>query len=154
VQNSVSPSPSPSPSQGPTSPRSVDEQRKLQEQVEANLVQKGKGSNDNNVQLEQEIKQWIESVTGEKLSGGLGEALKNGVVLCNLINKLKPNTIKKINKATAAFSQMENINSFLNACKSLGLSEGDLFMSNDLYSEKNLSQVLVTIQSLRKKLAK
>ena len=41
--------------------------------------------------LEGECRAWIENVTGDKLGEcSLQEELKNGVVLCNLINAIKP----------------------------------------------------------------
>ena len=41
--------------------------------------------------LEGECRAWIENVTGDKLGEcSLQEELKNGVVLCNLINTIKP----------------------------------------------------------------
>ena len=44
---------------------------------------------------EREAREWIEAVlTGEKLEGTLQEALKSGVVLCNLLNTVKPDTVK------------------------------------------------------------
>ena len=41
--------------------------------------------------LEGECRAWIENVTGDKLGEcSLQEELKNGVVLCNLINAIQP----------------------------------------------------------------
>nr|CAD7434597.1 unnamed protein product [Timema monikensis] len=50
-----------------------------------------------NKEQEAEILQWIEDVLGEKLpSGQYEDILKDGVVLCNLINKIAPGSVKKI----------------------------------------------------------
>ena len=61
--------------------------------------------------LERRLREWIEETLGEKLSDDdLGNALKSGIVLCNLINKIKPGSIKKINrpkgKKAAALMEM------------------------------------------------
>jgi len=71
---------------------------------------------------------WIEEVTGNEYKGDLHVYLKNGIVLCELINKIKANTIKNIGKSSAPFIQMQNINSFLDACKSFGVPKHDLFL--------------------------
>jgi len=100
--------------------------------------------------LEADAKQWIESVTGEKLGGDVHEALKSGVVLCNLINKLYPGKVAKIGKGNMPFVQMENIGAYLNGCKSLGLQTHDLFQTVDLYEAKNMNQVITNVLALRR----
>lgn len=60
---------------------------------------------------ESEAQEWIESVLGEKFPGVLYEdLLKDGTVLCRLMNKLKPGAIAKINSSGGQFKMMENIN--------------------------------------------
>ena len=56
---------------------------------------------------------WIEEVTGSKLGEmkdqiDFGELLKDGSVLCNLINALQPGSVKKINTLKAPFKQVIN----------------------------------------------
>jgi hypothetical protein len=47
-------------------------------------------------EYEKEIRSWIESVLGEKLpSPDTHLCLKNGVILCRLINTLRPGAIRK-----------------------------------------------------------
>lgn len=95
---------------------------------------------------EREVKQWIESVVGEKFSSNdFQESLKDGHLLCKLINKIKPGTIPKINTSKLPFMQMENIGYFLKAAADMGLQKHDAFMTVDLYESKNIPQV---IQSL------
>ena len=54
------------------------------------------------VQLEESVWKWICQLTGSRITSGsncLGEVLKGGVILCELMNKLRPNSIKKIHKS-------------------------------------------------------
>ena len=45
---------------------------------------------------EKEIMDWIGAVMGEPLpEGDFAEVLKNGVVLCKLMNKIQPESVKK-----------------------------------------------------------
>lgn len=62
-----------------------------------------------NKEQEQEVLNWIADVTGEALSGDYEDILKNGVILCKLINKLAPGSVKKIQEKGTNFQLMENI---------------------------------------------
>lgn len=63
-----------------------------------------------NKEQEQEVLTWISAVLGEPLPNGEYEdILKNGVVLCKLINKLSPGSVKKIQEKGTNFQLMENI---------------------------------------------
>ncbi|KAF0979445.1 hypothetical protein FDP41_001788 [Naegleria fowleri] len=91
---------------------------------------------------EAEVRSWIEAVTGEKFaSKDFQESLKDGILLCKLINKIKPGAIPKINTSKLPFMQMENIGYFLKAAADMGLQKHDSFMTVDLYEGKNLPQV-------------
>jgi transgelin len=49
-------------------------------------------------------------VVGEKLPpGNYEDILRDGVILCNLINKLAPGSVKKIQAKGTNFQLMENI---------------------------------------------
>ena len=52
---------------------------------------------------------------GTEIVGGFGEALKDGTVLCQLINAIKPGSVKKVNKPGMPFRELENISAFLTA---------------------------------------
>lgn len=52
----------------------------------------------------------MEAVLGEKLPpGNFEDVFRDGVILCNLINKLQPNSVKKIQTSGGSFKLMENI---------------------------------------------
>jgi hypothetical protein len=59
---------------------------------------------------------WIRDVTGEALSEPLDDALRSGVVLCNLVNALRPGTVQKVSHSKMPFPMRENIK----ACRAFG----------------------------------
>ncbi|CAO3670839.1 unnamed protein product [Rhizopus stolonifer] len=82
-------------------------------------------------------------------SGNLQKDLKDGVILCNLVNQLKPGTIKGVGqKKDFSFVQMDNITRFLQGVRQLGMKESQLFETIDLYNAKDMSSVVHTILSL------
>ncbi|XP_037078697.1 LOW QUALITY PROTEIN: muscle-specific protein 20-like [Pollicipes pollicipes] len=100
--------------------------------------------------LEADVKEWIEAVTGEKWPAGADYAavLKDGVVLCNLINKLAPGSIKKINTTGTSFKMMENINNFQRAMLAYGCTDVDAFQTADLFEGKDIAAVTNSIFAL------
>lgn len=63
-----------------------------------------------NKEQEEEVLTWISAVLGEPLpKGDYEDILKNGVILCKLINKLSPGSVKKIQEKGTNFQLMENI---------------------------------------------
>merc|ERR1712157_411504 len=94
-------------------------------------------------ELEAEVIAWIETLTGKKKgSESLAEWLKNGQVLCELVNAIKPGTVKKINTQNLPFKQMENITYFMNAAREFGVPENAMFGTPDLYENKNIGSVV------------
>lgn len=109
-----------------------------------------------NNDIAQETLEWIKSITGEpeNTSGdvdNLYEVLKDGTLLCNLVNKFQEGSVKKINKSTMAFKCMENINAFLEAVKKLGVPAQETFQTIDLWEKQNLYSVVICLQSLGRK---
>jgi len=100
--------------------------------------------------LEAELREWMEEKLGKPLGDDFHKALKSGVKLCRLVNKLKKKTIKKINKAGMPFKERENINNFLNGCRKLSVAEHSIFNTADLFEGKNMGSVLVTLDALRR----
>ncbi|KAI1337892.1 hypothetical protein F5Y15DRAFT_389551 [Xylariaceae sp. FL0016] len=92
-----------------------------------------------------EVQSWIERVLGERLpSGDLLEGLKDGVALCKLVNLAVGPPGVKFKKSAMPFVQMENISHFLRACQAppLNLPDHDMFLTVDLYEQKDPAQVL------------
>ena len=102
-----------------------------------------------NKEQEQEVLDWIENVLGEKLSGGSYEdILKDGVVLCKLINKIAPDSVKKIQTKGTNFQLMENVQRFQAAIKKYGVPEEEIFQTADLFEKRNIAQVTLCLYSL------
>lgn len=65
-----------------------------------------------NVEQDKEAQEWIETLLGKKFPAGetYENVLKDGQVLCQLLNKVSPGSVKKINSSGGDFKMMENIN--------------------------------------------
>uniref|UniRef100_A0A4D5R9D5 Calponin n=1 Tax=Scolopendra viridis TaxID=118503 RepID=A0A4D5R9D5_SCOVI len=100
-------------------------------------------------QAEQEALEWIEAVVGERLPNvPYEEVLRDGQVLCKLMNKLMPGCIQKVNTSGGQFKLMENINKFQEMCKVYGVPEIDVFQTVDLWERRNIPQVTQCIFAL------
>ncbi|CAG7820253.1 unnamed protein product [Allacma fusca] len=107
-----------------------------------------------NLERAQEALKWVEEVIEQKLEipnsdegirnqADFATALRDGVALCELINRLCPNAVKRINTHTnAPFKHRENLEMFLKGCETYGLKSQDLFQVNDLYENKSLYLVV------------
>ena len=94
-------------------------------------------------QREIQARQWLESITNNfDPTQTFQEWLKNGVVLCKLVNIImcdkKP---IKYSESKFPFKQMENIHFFLERIKDLGVPSFESFQTVDLFEAKNMNQV-------------
>lgn len=99
-------------------------------------------------QKEEELRLWIQDVTGKKIADPFMENLKDGVILCELINTLQPGSVKKINTSPQNWHQLENIGNFVRAITVYGMKPYDLFEANDLFENTNYTQVQSTLITL------
>ncbi|XP_050000639.1 LIM domain only protein 7 isoform X4 [Alexandromys fortis] len=111
-----------------------------------------------------EAQRWVEAVTEKNFeTKDFRASLENGVLLCDLINKLRPGIIKKINRLSTPIAGLDNINVFLRACEQIGLKEAQLFHPGDLQdlsnrvtvkqeeTDRRLKNVLITLYWLGRK---
>eukprot|EP01083_Nonionella_stella_P014000 39368_1 len=101
-----------------------------------------------------ECEKWIKELSGLgfKLGDFVGN-LESGITLCLAINNLKAGTIPaKYAKLQARklnpFQKRERITAFINGCKKFGVNHADIFTVEDLFSQKNLKQVVITLENL------
>ncbi|KAL2086646.1 hypothetical protein ACEWY4_017705 [Coilia grayii] len=98
--------------------------------------------------IEEQLRMWIQEVTGRRLGDNFMESLKDGVILCDLINKLQPGSVRKINESSQNWHQLENIGNFVRAITDYGLRPHDIFEANDLFENMNHTQVQSTLITL------
>ncbi|GAA6235961.1 transgelin-like [Lates japonicus] len=106
-------------------------------------------------ELEERLVAWIIAQCGsgvgqpEPGKTGFQIWLKNGCVLCELINSLCSNKpIKSIKPSGMVFKQMEQISMFLKAAESYGVTKTDMFQTVDLFESKDLAAVQRTLMAL------
>ena len=108
---------------------------------------------------ENEIREWISDITGHDIpTEPLSEVLKNGIVLCEVINTIlsadKSIQLREPSKSGQGFLQMENIGYFIQKAGVCGVPASENFQTVDLFEGKNMRQVLTCISSLSRNLYK
>jgi len=103
-----------------------------------------------------EVLEWIRTITGENIStsgdmDNFYEVLKDGTLLCKLVNDLQAGSVKRVNTSAMAFKCMENINNFLQAATTFGVPTQEQFQTVDLWERQNLNSVVICLQSLGRK---
>ncbi|XP_039532617.1 guanine nucleotide exchange factor VAV3b isoform X2 [Pimephales promelas] len=83
----------------------------------------------------------------------LAQTLRDGVLLCQLLNNLKPDTInlKEINlrPQMSQFLCLKNIRTFLSACcEVFGMKKSELFDAFDLFDVRDFGKVIDTLSKL------
>jgi hypothetical protein len=98
-----------------------------------------------------EAKNWIEQMLGEKVGDentDFFEAIKDGIILCRVVNVIKAGTCKKFKASKMVFVQRSNIQIYIQGCKKLGVPETDTFETRDLYDRQRLSAVVQNLYAL------
>ncbi|KAK6468819.1 proto-oncogene vav-like [Huso huso] len=85
--------------------------------------------------------------------GDLAHALRDGVLLCQLLNNLQPQSInlKEINlrPQMSQFLCLKNIRTFLSAClDQFGMKKNELFEAFDLFDVRDFAKVIDALSSL------
>lgn len=91
------------------------------------------------------------SASGEERERRLfSDALRDGYVLCQLMNKLRSSSIVRPDPREDGFIKTSNVTKFLAACASYGLPNEDLFQRDDLIeaTAESLARVAKTVIAL------
>jgi len=98
--------------------------------------------------MEAQARDWVNAIAGPLGEGTLQQELKSGVVLCNLVNAIKPGCCRKPSPSAMPFKQMENIANYLDACAALGMPRHSSFQTVTLYEAQDMMQVLTNLHAL------
>ncbi|XP_071787406.1 uncharacterized protein [Asterias amurensis] len=108
---------------------------------------KTNSKNEQNIQLGDalaEARRWIERVTGRKFHcEDFRKSMTDGILLCMLMQKIKPGLIPKINKSRSIYAGVDNLNVFLGACEEIGLKAAQLFHPGDLQDLSSRASLLI-----------
>ena len=100
---------------------------------------------------------WLQELSGLPVAAAseaeLQVQLRSGVVLCHAANRIGAN-ITAISTNDKMFEQISNIGKFLEFVKSTGVADRDLFVTTDLYDNKDMRQVIIGLNSLGRALHK
>jgi len=90
---------------------------------------------------------------GENITGNIYDELKDGIMLCKLMNKFRPGLIPVINTKLTPLSERDNIKLYLETCTRIGMAKSDLFLVGDLHDKKYLPSVMQNLLALEKRFA-
>ncbi|KAI6240771.1 Calponin-homology (CH) domain-containing protein [Aphelenchoides fujianensis] len=108
-----------------------------------------------------EMRACLSTVLGDaKLPAGGGELaaqLADGVLLCAFLNAIRPNAVPTVIRPSTASAlsitrARRNVESFVGACREIGVPEAALCHPSDVLERKNLQHTAKTVLSLRKRL--
>ncbi|XP_074073205.1 leucine-rich repeat and calponin homology domain-containing protein 1 isoform X2 [Macrotis lagotis] len=105
-------------------------------------------------ELVEQLRESIEMRLKVSLHEDLGAALMDGVVLCHLVNHIRPRSVASIHVPSPAVPKLSmakcrrNVENFLDACRKLGVPEEKLCLPHHILEEKGLVKVSITVQAL------
>lgn len=99
------------------------------------------------------VKNKIESLLEVTLPDDIGEWIVDGVMLCKLVNRLRPGTIPMIHTPTEGLplsnaKQTMNIAAFINACRLFKVPDDDLCSAGDIIELRDPVRVVTCLQRL------
>ncbi|XP_059823676.1 leucine-rich repeat and calponin homology domain-containing protein 1 isoform X2 [Hypanus sabinus] len=102
----------------------------------------------------EQLRENIESSLKINLPDEIGEALMDGVVLCHLVNQIRPRSVLSIHVPSPAVPKLSmakcrrNVENFLEACRKIGVPEEKLCLPHHILEGKGSLKVSMTVQAL------
>lgn len=84
-----------------------------------------------------------------RVSGDMYESLRDGWQLGLLANALRPGAVRRVHNSIQPAKHVQNLASFLIACRRMGVSRALLFDIEDLYANRSQTKVARTLLALR-----
>ncbi|NXP23290.1 LRCH1 protein, partial [Scytalopus superciliaris] len=104
-------------------------------------------------ELVEQLRENIETRLKICLPEDLGSALMDGVVLCHLVNHVRPRSVGSIHVPSPAVPKLSmakcrrNVENFLDACRKLGIPEADLCSPYDIL-QSDIRHIRKTVDTL------
>ncbi|XP_047579396.1 leucine-rich repeat and calponin homology domain-containing protein 1 isoform X3 [Lutra lutra] len=104
-------------------------------------------------ELVEQLRESIEMRLKVSLHEDLGAALMDGVVLCHLVNHIRPRSVASIHVPSPAVPKLSmakcrrNVENFLEACRKLGVPEADLCSPYDIL-QSDFQHIRKTVDTL------
>ncbi|XP_016094254.1 leucine-rich repeat and calponin homology domain-containing protein 1 isoform X6 [Sinocyclocheilus grahami] len=106
------------------------------------------------LELIEQLRESIESRLKVVLPEDLGSSLMDGVVLCHLVNHIRPRSVASIHVPSPAVPKLSmakcrrNVENFLDTCRKMGVPEDKLCLPHHILEEKGLIKVGIAVQAL------
>ncbi|KAL7642805.1 UNVERIFIED_CONTAM: hypothetical protein RMT77_006093 [Armadillidium vulgare] len=105
-------------------------------------------------QLIDNLRGIIETRLKVSLPSDLSSALMDGVVLCHLVNHVRPRAVASIHVPSPAVPKLTiakcrlNVENFLEACRKIGVEEEYICSAHDVLEERGTVRVAITVERL------
>ncbi|XP_022238752.1 leucine-rich repeat and calponin homology domain-containing protein 1-like [Limulus polyphemus] len=105
-------------------------------------------------ELIDQLRRLIENILKVTLPDDLGGALRDGILLCQLMNQLYPHSLVSIHVPSALVPRLPvtkrrlNVENFLKSCEKTGVPKADLFKWEEVVMQEQVAKVAHTVQVL------
>ncbi|XP_069104077.1 leucine-rich repeat and calponin homology domain-containing protein 1-like isoform X7 [Argopecten irradians] len=106
------------------------------------------------VETMESLRRTIETKLKVTLPENVQDVLRDGVLLCQLANSIRPRSVTSIHVPSPAVPKLtmakcrKNVENFLEACRKIGVTRDQICAAQDILEDKGLSRVAATISAL------